>query len=31
VQETTVLLYANKYKDDNSYAPLTWIERQAYE
>ena len=31
VQETTVLLYANKYKDDSSYAPLTWIERQAYE
>lgn len=31
VEETTVVQYANKYKDDSSYAPLNWVERQAYE
>jgi uncharacterized membrane protein len=31
IQETTVLFYADKYKDDESYAPANWIEKQAHE
>jgi hypothetical protein len=31
VQETIINIYAEKYKDDKSYAPLTWVEEQPYE
>lgn len=31
VQQTVIEIYAEKYKDDKSYAPLNWIEEQPYE
>jgi hypothetical protein len=31
VQETIIQIYAEKYKDDPSYAPLEWVEEQPYE
>lgn len=31
VQETIIQIYAEKYKDDPSYAPLKWVEEQPYE
>lgn len=31
VQQTIIEIYAEKYKDDISYAPLTWVESQPYE
>ena len=31
VQETIINIYAEKYKDDQSYAPLKWVEEQHYE
>lgn len=31
VQETIINIYAEKYKDDKSYAPLTWVEEQPHE
>jgi hypothetical protein len=31
VQETIIQIYAEKYKDDPSYAPIEWVEEQPYE
>ena len=31
VQETIIQIYAEKYKDDSSYAPIKWVEEQPYE
>jgi hypothetical protein len=31
VQETIIQVYAEKYKDDPSYAPLKWVEVQPHE
>jgi len=31
VQETIIEIYAEKYKDDPSYAPLKWVEEQPHE
>jgi len=31
VQETIINIYAEKYKDDPSYAPLIWVEEQPHE
>jgi hypothetical protein len=31
VQETIIQIYAEKYKDDPSYAPVEWVEEQPYE
>lgn len=31
VQQTIIEIYAEKYKDDKSYAPLSWVEEQPYE
>jgi hypothetical protein len=31
VQQTIIEIYAEKYKDDPSYAPLKWVEEQPYE
>jgi len=31
VQETIIQIYAEKYKDDPSYAPLKWVEEQPHE
>jgi len=31
VQQTIVEIYAEKFKDDPSYAPLNWVEEQPYE
>lgn len=31
VQQTIIEIYAEKYKDDASYAPIDWVEAQPYE
>jgi hypothetical protein len=31
VQQTIIEIYAEKYKDDPSYAPIEWVEEQPYE
>jgi len=31
VQQTIIEIYAEKYKDDPSYAPLKWVEEQPHE
>jgi hypothetical protein len=31
VQQTIIEIYAEKYKDDPSYAPIKWVEEQPYE
>jgi hypothetical protein len=31
VQQTIIEIYAEKYKDDLSYAPLEWVEEQPHE
>jgi len=31
VQQTIIQIYAEKYKDDPSYAPLKWVEGQPHE
>lgn len=31
VQQTIIEIYAEKYKDDPSYAPLEWVEEQPHE
>ena len=31
VQETIIQIYAEKFKDDPSYAPLNWVEKQPHE
>ncbi|NBO22905.1 hypothetical protein EBU94_06175 [bacterium] len=31
VQQTIIDIYAQKYKDDPSYAPLKWVEEQPHE
>lgn len=31
VQQTIIEIYAEKYKDDPSYAPLNWVESQPHE
>ena len=31
VQQTVIEVYAEKYKNDPSYAPLDWVEEQPYE
>jgi hypothetical protein len=31
VQQTIIEIYAEKYKDDPSYAPLKWVEGQSHE
>lgn len=31
VQQTIIDIYAEKYKNDKSYAPLTWVEEQPHE
>jgi hypothetical protein len=31
VQQTIIEIYAEKYKDDPSYAPVKWVEEQPYE